>query len=171
VKRWLQSLPLAVAGLLAFSSPRAEPPPGEGAQPPAETAPRRFWEINGVRLERDQVDRLADDMAERTVEAVVERVEGIALAPEQRAQMREIYRRVSVEVFDAMVPVVEREDLSDAAKEDAVRALVLDGQTRSHAALQSVLDADQMQRYSRWEKEQVDAYRSGSQRGPRRRRR
>jgi len=85
--------------------------------------------------------------------------------------MREIYRRVSVEVFDAMVPVVEREDLSDAAKEDAVRALVLDGQTRSHAALQSVLDADQMQRYSRWEKGQVDAYRSGSQRGPRRRRR
>jgi hypothetical protein len=139
---------------------------------PAAAEPARVWEINGIRLEREQVGRLADDMAERTVAAVGEKVEGIELSEQQRAKMRGIYRAVSLEVFDQVVVVVERGDLADAQKDEEVRRLVLAGQQRSHAALEAVLDARQMELYSRWEKQQVDAYQSRRwDRGARRRRR
>jgi hypothetical protein len=132
----------------------------------------RVWEINGIRLEREQVGRLADDMAERTVAAVIEKVEGIGLSEEQRSAMRGIYRKVSLDVFDQVVIVVERADLSDGQKDDEVRRLVLAGQERSHQALVAVLDARQMELYSRWEKQQVDAYQSRRwDRSARRRRR
>jgi hypothetical protein len=126
----------------------------------AEGPPERVWEVNGIRLERSQVDRLAADMARRTVAAVERKVEGIALRPGQRDAMLEIYRDVSLGVFERVVDVVDRSDLSDAEKESSVRELVLEGQRQSHERLTSVLDARQLPLYARWEEEQVKAYKS-----------
>ena len=137
--------------LLCASLPRAA-----FAQAPAE----RVWEVNGIRLERSQVDRLATDMARRTVTAVERKVEGISLRTEQRDAMLEIYRDVALGVFDRVVGVVDRQDLSDSEKEGQVRELVLEGQRQSHARLESVLDDRQLALYAQWEDEQVRAYKS-----------
>jgi hypothetical protein len=143
---WLAALWLAGAALSA----QADPAP----------APGRSWEVNGIRLEPGQVERLAADMAKRTVEAVETRVPDIALADSQREQMLEIYRGVSLGVYDRVVHVVGRDDLEDAAKEEQVRELVLAGQRESHAQLEKVLDARQLELYSAWESRQVEAFKS-----------
>ena len=126
----------------------------------ADPAPTRTWEVNGIRLEPGQVERLAADMAGRTLEAVETRVPDIALADGQREQMLEIYRKVSLGVYDRVVDVVAREDLDDSAKESQVRELVLAGQRESHALLEKVLDARQLELYSEWESRQVEAFKS-----------
>jgi len=124
------------------------------------SAARRAWEVNGIRLEPGQVERLASDMASRTVEAVEKNVAGIALASAQREKMLEIYRSISLDVYDRVVDVVGRDDLDDAAKEAQVRELVLEGQRASHARLEGVLDARQLELYSAWETRQVEAFKS-----------
>ena len=120
----------------------------------------RVWEIDGVRLEPAQVERLADDMAGRTVRAVQEKIPGIALREGQSEAMRAIYRRVALDVFAEVVREVARTDRSDAEKEARAHELVLAGQGRSHAALVSVLDAQQLALYTAWEDRQVEAFKS-----------
>jgi hypothetical protein len=142
----------ALAALLALagSTPvRADPAPA-----------RRAWEVNGIRLEPGQVERLASDMAVRTVEAVEKNVAEIGLEPEQRDALLEIYRSVSLDVYDRVVDVVGRDDLDDDAKEARVRELVLEGQRASHARLEAVLDERQLGLYSAWEARQVEAFKS-----------
>jgi hypothetical protein len=126
----------------------------------AQSSPEGTWEINGIRLEKGQVERLAEDMADRTVAAVERKVEDIDLSEEQRSSMRAIYLEVSLDVYAKVVDEAAREDLDDRTKEDRVRELVLAGQRRSHERLTTVLDERQMARYSEWEKAQVEAYRS-----------
>lgn len=128
------------------------------AQAPAD-APR-VWEIDGVRLEPAQVERLADDMAGRTVRAVQEKIPTIGLRDGQAEAMREIYRGVALDVFAEVVREVARSDRSEAEKEARVRELVLAGQGRSHAELVSVLDAQQLALYTAWEDRQVEAFNS-----------
>jgi len=142
------------------------------AQAPAahgDPSPARSWEVNGIRLEPGQVERLAADMAKRTLEAVETRVAGIALVDGQRERMLEIYRSVSLDVYGRVVDVVGRDDLDDPSKETQVRELVLEGQRESHERLEKVLDARQLELYSAWESQQVDAFKS--KRWDRRRRR
>jgi len=133
-----------------------------GARPaPADPEPApRAWEVNGIRLEPGQVERLARDMAERTVAAVETRVDGIALSDEQRTGMLEIYRSVSLGVYDRVVDVVSHEELDDSTKESQVRELVLAGQRDSHTRLEKLLDARQLALYSAWEDRQVEAFKS-----------
>jgi hypothetical protein len=132
----------------------------------------RTWEINGIRLEPGQVERLADDIAERTVAAVEAGVADLALHDGQRQEMRAIYREVALDVYGEVVREVARSDLGDAEKEARVRELVLAGQRRSHQRLESVLDARQMTLYAAWEDKQVAAFQNRRlDRGPRRRRR
>lgn len=142
---WLAALWLAAA-------------PSAHADPAA--APTRTWEVNGIRLEPGQVERLAVDMAKRTVEAVESKLPEIALADAQRERMLEIYRSVSLGVYDRVVDVVAQRDLTDSAKEERVRELVLAGQRESHGLLEKVLDARQLGLYSAWESKQVEAFRS-----------
>jgi hypothetical protein len=99
-------------------------------------------------------------MASRTVEAVEKNVPGIALATAQREKMLEIYRSISLDVYDRVVDVIGRDDLDDSAKETQVRELVLEGQRASHARLEGVLDAHQLELYSAWETRQVEAFKS-----------
>jgi hypothetical protein len=99
-------------------------------------------------------------MAQRTVEAVEKNVAEIGLAPAQRGALLEIYRSVSLDVYDRVVDVVGRDDLDDDAKEARVRELVLEGQRASHARLEKVLDARQLEQYSAWENKQVEAFKS-----------
>jgi hypothetical protein len=127
------------------------------------------WQVEGVPLSPDQVDRLARDMALRTVAAVERNVEGIALEPEQTARMATIYEEVSREVYGEIVRVVAQDELDDEAKTARVRALVLEGQRKSHERLRDVLRPEQLRRYSAWEEQQVAAFQS--QRFDRRRRR
>ncbi len=138
------------------------------AQTPAE-APR-VWEINGIRLEPAQVERLADDMATRTVSAVQEKIPDIALRDGQAEQMRAVYRSVALDVFAEVVKEVERTDQTDAEKETRVRELVLAGQTRSHDSLEAILDPRQMELYASWESRQVEAFKSRRWNDRRRRR-
>lgn len=150
--------PLAAALLLAVSLPalaRAE----------------RVWEVNGIRLDSGQVERLADDMAVRTLDAVEQTVDGIGLRDDQRSRMREIYREVSLGVYEQVVEVIERDDLSDDVKEERVRALALEGQQRSRDLLRAVLDEAQMDLYSKWADDQVEAFQSRRLDSRRRRRR
>ena len=130
----------------------------------------RVWEINGIRLEPAQVERLADDMAGRTVGAVQEKIPEIALSHGQAEAMRAVYRSVALDVFAEVVAEVERADRSDAEKEERVRELVLAGQSRSHAQLVSVLDARQFDLYTAWEERQVEAFKSRRWNDRRRRR-
>jgi hypothetical protein len=135
----------------------------------AAAPPGRVWEVNGIRLEAEQVDRLADDIARQTVEAV-RRVEGLALRDGQDRALLAVYRDVALEVYDRAVGVVNRSDLDDAAKEDQVKTLVLNGQRRSTAYVKRILDPAQYAVYSAWEDRQVEAFRarglwSGSTRG------
>jgi hypothetical protein len=143
------SLLAALLALSAATSARADPSP----------APRS-WEVNGIRLEPGQVERLSADLAARTLAAVESKVVGIGLDDAQRARLLEIYRSVSLAVYDRVVEVVGRDDLDDAAKEARVRELVLEGQRDSHAHLTGVLDARQMELYSAWEARQVEAFKS-----------
>lgn len=138
------------------------------AQSPAD-APR-VWEINGIRLEPAQVERLADDMASRTVSAVEEKVPGIDLRDTQLEQMRGIYRGVALDVFAGVVVEVARSDRTDAEKETRVRELVLEGQSRSHAELGAVLDSRQLALYTAWEDRQVEAFKTRRWNDRRRRR-
>jgi len=155
--------------------------PVSGDQRPSEDQPvsedprgsedPRVWEINGIRLEPDQVERLADDMARRTVQAVVENVADIELSAPQRERMLEIYRSVSLDTYADIVLVVNTSELDEAAKEARVRELVLAGQERSHDLLRDVLDPAQLERYAVWEQTQVDAYKNARWDRRRRRRR
>jgi predicted alpha-1,6-mannanase (GH76 family) len=138
------------------------------AQAPEDGA--RVWEINGIRLEPAQVERLADDMAGRTVAAVEEKIPDIALRDGQAEQMRSVYRGVALDVFAEVVTEVARTDQTDAEKETRVRELVLAGQTRSHGALVSVLDERQLALYTTWEDRQVAAFKSRRWNDRRRRR-
>ncbi len=126
----------------------------------SEAAAARVWEINGIRLEPAQIERLADDMAGRTVDAVREKIPAIALRDGQAEQMRAVYRGVALDVFSDVVREVARDDRTDAEKEARVRELVLAGQGRSHAELASVLDARQLGLYAAWEDRQVEAFKS-----------
>ena len=149
----------AFAGLLLFAVSGATADPAAG----------RVWEVNGIRLEAEQVDRLADDIARQTVEAV-RRVEGLALRDGQDRALLAVYRDVALEVYDRAVAVVNRGDLGDAAKEDQVKTLVLNGQRRSTAYVKRILDPAQYEVYRAWEDRQVEAFRarglwSGSARG------
>ena len=138
---------------------------------PALAQADRVWEVNGIRLKSGQVERLADDMAKRTVEAVEGKVEGIELRDGQRRQMHEIYRGISLDVYEEVVEVIESEDLDDAGKEKRVREIALEGQRRSHELLRGVLDESQMTLYSSWEDGQVEAFQSRRLDSRRRRRR
>jgi len=138
------------------------------AQAPADGA--RVWEINGIRLEPAQVERLADDMAGRTVSAVQEKIPELALRDGQAERMRGVYRGVALDVFAEVVSEVARGDRTDAEKEARVRELVLAGQSRSHTELGSVLDARQLGVYTTWEERQIEAFKSRRWNDRRRRR-
>jgi hypothetical protein len=135
----------------------------------AAAPPTRVWEVNGIRLEAAQVDRLAGDIARQTVEAV-RRVDGLALHDGQDRALEAVYRDVALEVYDRAVAVVNRTDLTDEAKEEQVKTLVLNGQRRSTAYVKRILDSSQYEIYRAWEDRQVEAFRarglwSGSTRG------
>jgi hypothetical protein len=121
-------------------------------------AQARVWEVNGVRLESAQVERLARDVATQTVEAA-RRQPGVALAPEQGEALETIYHEVALDTYDHVVAVVNRSDLDDAAKEAEVKRLVLEGQERSTARVAGVLAPAQYEAYRAWEEQQVEAFR------------
>jgi hypothetical protein len=134
-------------------------------------SPGRVWEVNGIRLEAAQVERLADDIARQTV-AAVRRVQGLELHDGQDRALEAVYRDAALEVYDQAVAVVNRADLGDAEKEEQVKALVLNGQLRSTAYAERILDPDQYRVYRAWEDRQVDAFKkrglwSGSSRARR----
>jgi hypothetical protein len=83
----------ALLAALAAAPVRADPEPA-----------RRSWEVNGIRLEPDQVERLASDMAIRTVEAVEKNVPGIALERAQRERMLAVYRYASLDGMPPTAP-------------------------------------------------------------------
>jgi hypothetical protein len=118
------------------------------------------WEVNGIRLEAAQVERLADDLAGRTVSAVTEKVADLRLADGQRERLRAIYRAVALDTYERVIPVVQDEALDAEAKQERVRALVLEGQRASHEQITGVLDARQMALYADWENTQVAAFQS-----------
>ncbi len=118
------------------------------------------WEVNGIRLEASQVERLADDLAARTVSAVTQKVAGLGLADGQRERLLAIYRAVALDTYARVIPVVQDAALDDAARQERVRALVLEGQRASHERIAGVLDARQMELYAKWEETQVAAFQS-----------
>jgi hypothetical protein len=125
---------------------------------PAHAQAARVWEVNGIRLEQAQVERLATDIARQTVVAV-ERLDGLGLRPEQSEALETIYRTVALDTYDQVVQVVNREDLADAAKEAEVKRLVIAGQEHSTVRVADVLDADQYATYRVWEQKQVESFR------------
>jgi hypothetical protein len=144
-----------------------------GAAGAAAEPPGRIWEVNGIRLEAEQVDRLADDIARQTV-AAVRRVDGLVLRDGQDRALETVYRDAALDVYDRAVAVVNRTDLGDDEKEAQIKTLVLNGQTRSTAYAERILDPDQYRVYRAWEDRQVDAFKkrglwSGSSRGRRNR--
>jgi hypothetical protein len=134
----------------------------------------RVWEVNGIRLEASQVERLARDIARQTVVAV-ERQGGLALRDEQSEALESIYRSVALDTYGEVVRVVNREDLADAEKEAEVKRLVIAGQERSTGQVAEVLDPEQYATYRVWEQKQIESFRQrglwGSDRHGRRRRR
>ena len=160
-----------VPGAVNASEPGTAPRVSETTAAPAQAEADRVWEVGGVRLEAGQVERLADDMARRTVETVEERVAGIALSGEQRSAMLEIYRAVALDVYGRIVDELAGDTLPEDRREDRLRELALAGQSESHARLSSVLDERQMTLYSAWEDEQVAAFKSQRSQDRRRRRR
>jgi hypothetical protein len=136
---------------------------------PLAAAAQTPWEVNGIRLEPAQVERLADDLAARTLDAVVTNVAGLNLGESQRDRMHEIYRATALDVYGRVIPVIEDGELSEQAKRERVRELALEGQRKSHDELASVLDARQLALYSTWEAAQVEAFRSRRLDGRRRR--
>jgi len=142
VSRWILAIGLAL-GLDVGSSA-------------AESA--RVWEVNGIRLEPTQVERLATDIAAQTVVAV-ERLDGLALRDGQGAALETVYHDVALDTYDDVVAVVNRDDLDDAAKEAEVKRLVIAGQERSTVRVAEILDAGQYATYRVWEERQVEAFR------------
>jgi hypothetical protein len=138
--------------------------------PAAAQAGGRAWEVNGIRLEASQVDRLAADIAQQTVRAVT-RIEGLVLHDGQGAALEQIYQDVALDVYDEAVAVVAEDGPSDAEKEKRIVDLVLAGQERSTQRVAAVLDAEQYARYRTWEERQVQAFRERGlwSRGSRRR--
>jgi len=122
----------------------------------AQTA--RVWEVNGVRLEASQVERLASDIARQTVAAVA-RQPGLALRPEQADSLTSIYHGVALDTYDRVVAVVNQNDLDDAAKEAEVKQLVIAGQERSTGRVAEILDPAQYATYRVWEQQQLEAFR------------
>jgi Spy/CpxP family protein refolding chaperone len=139
---------------------------------PAQNA--RVWEVNGIRLESSQVERLASDIARQTV-AAVERQPGLALQPEQAGALEAIYYAEALDTYDQVVAVVNRSQLDDAAKEAEVKRLVIAGQERSSERVAQVLAPAQYATYRAWEQKQLAAFEqrglwSGGRRGRRNRR-
>lgn len=124
---------------------------------PAFAQPARVWEVNGIRLEAAQVERLASDIARQTVVAVG-RLDGLALRADQSQALESIYRAVALDTYDQVVRVVNREDLADAGKEAEVKRLVIAGQEHSSTRVAEVLDAGQYATYRAWERRQVEAF-------------
>lgn len=122
----------------------------------AQTA--RVWEVNGVRLEASQVERLARDIASQTV-AAVERQPGLTLRPEQASSLASLYHSVALDTYDRVVAVVNQDALADAAKEAEVERLVIAGQERSSGRVAEILDPAQYATYRAWEQQQVEAFR------------
>ena len=137
------ALALLLAALLA--------PLGSAAQ-------ARVWEVNGVRLEASQVERLASDIARQTVDAV-ERQPGLALREEQARSLEALYYSVALDTYDRVVVVVNQDGLDDAAKEAEVKRLVIAGQERSSGRVAEILDPAQYATYRAWEQKQVEAFR------------
>ncbi len=119
---------------------------------------RRVWEVNGIRLEEGEVERLAHDIARQTVVAV-ERVEGVELRSPQPELLEDIYYEVALKVYGSAVDIVTRDGIGDDVKEERVKRLVLAGQERSTVRVSEVLDAAQYSAYRAWEKRQVEAFR------------
>lgn len=147
---------------LALATPGATEPSG------------RVWEINGIRLEEDQVERLASDIARSTVLAV-ERLEGMAVHEHQVPELEKIYHDVALGVYGDCIDIVNRTDLKDGEKESLVTLRVIAGQERSTLLVERVLDPGQYETYRAWEIHQVEAFRkrglwSRSNRRARRRR-
>lgn len=137
----------------------------------ADPAAPRVWEVNGIRLEAAQVERLSSDIARQTVEAV-RRVDGLTLRDGQDRALEHVYLDTALEVYDRAVAIVNRSDLGDAAKERQVKELVLNGQRRSTAYVKKILAPEQYDVYSAWEARQIEAFErrglwSGSSRGRR----
>jgi hypothetical protein len=139
---------LSLVALLALAAPAR-------AQVGAEA-----WEVNGIRLEAAQVERLAEDLSARTLGAVERGVAELALTDAQRASLQEIYRSEALGVYRRIVADLENGALDDRAREERARALALEGQERSHARIASVLDERQLPLYSAWEARQVEAFKS-----------
>jgi hypothetical protein len=118
----------------------------------------RVWEVNGIRLEASQVERLASDIARQTLVAV-ERLDGLGLRGEQGEALESIYRTVALDTYDEVVRVVNREDLADAEKEAEVKRLVIAGQERSTLQVAGVLDPEQYATYRVWEQKQIESFR------------
>jgi len=135
--------------LLVFAALGREPVHAQAA---------RVWEVNGIRLEAAQVERLAGDIARQTVVAV-ERLDGMALRPEQTRALESIYHAVALDTYDAVVRVVNQAELADAAKEAEVKRLVIEGQERSSLRVAEILEPAQYATYRSWEQQQVEAFR------------
>jgi hypothetical protein len=117
-------------------------------------------EVAGLRIEPGQLERLASDTAARTLEAVETDVAGIALAAQQREQMRTIYQRAALDVFRSVIDLYGDAGLEDAVREQRARELVLEGQRRTSRELAGVLEPAQLERYRAWETAQVEAFTS-----------
>lgn len=126
--------------------------------PVGSAAQARVWEVNGVRLEASQVERLAGDIARQTV-AAVERQPGLALRPEQARLLESVYHGVALDTYDHVVAVVNQDGLDDAAKEAEVKRLVIAGQERSSGRVAEILDPAQYETYRAWEQKQVESFR------------
>lgn len=126
---------------------------------PVHAQAARVWEVNGIRLEAAQVERLAGDIARQTVVAV-ERLDGLANLQEQQSRALEaIYHAVALDTYDAVVRVVNQPELADAAKEAEVKRLVIEGQERSSLRVAEILEPAQYATYRAWEQQQVEAFR------------
>lgn len=126
--------------------------------PAASAAQARVWEVNGVRLEASQVERLASDIARQTV-AAVERQPGLALRADQARSLEAVYHSVALDTYDRVVAVVNQDGLDDAAKESEVKRLVIAGQEQSSGRVAEILDPAQYAAYRAWEEKQVEAFR------------
>lgn len=129
------------------------------APPTNHATPREAWEVNGIRLEPEQVERLAQNVAKQTVLAV-EKVEGLTPSVEQRARLETIYYQTALRVYEQAVKVVARTDLNDHDKETQIIHLVLDGQTQSTRQVETLLAPAQYQIYRNWETRQIEAFKT-----------
>lgn len=123
------------------------------------TTPREAWEVNGIRLEPEQVERLAQNVAKQTVLAVG-KVEGLTPSAEQRARLETIYYQTALRVYEQAVKIVARTDLNDHDKETQIIDLVLDGQAQSTRQVEIVLTPAQYPIYRAWELRQIEAFKT-----------